>query len=170
MATNRNLRTDLLAKLGCSPQALSQRAKIIKRDYGPMATEDAHYLIAYKEGIDISKYLDISTVDKVRGFLQKEGAVKTAQLKTKNPRGKTVLVKIAMNVPAIDAMLSTSLAEDMKKMARLYPLQYMPANSLRVVISRVLEKRYKANWWETCVEQKTKDKVKGRREKEAKEP
>ncbi len=67
-------------------------------------------------------------------------------------------------------MLSTSLAEDMKKMAQIYPLQYILENSFRVVIRKVLEKKHGVDWWESKVNKTTKDTVKGRKEKEVKQP
>jgi len=170
MATNRKIRAELLKRLRCSRQALSQRAKVIKTNEGPMSTEDAIYLIAHKEGIDLSKYVDKSIVDRVRALMPQGGRARESHVKVKNSGERTVIIRINPNIPEVDAMLSTSLVEDMKKMTQLYPLQYILENSLRVVIKRVLEKKYGAGWWETRVKKETKENVKGRREKEAKTP
>lgn len=170
MATNRKLRADLLDQLDCSPQALSQRVTVVKKKYGPMSTEDAVYLIAHKEGIDLSRYLDKSTIDGVRSLIPQEGQAKGPQSRTRNAGEKTVIIKINTTIPEVDALLSTSLAEDMKRMVQLYPLQYILENSLRVVITRVLEDKYGSGWWDAQVNKKTKDDVAGRREKEAKQP
>jgi hypothetical protein len=170
MATNRKLRAELLSRLGCSPQALSKRAKVIKKNHGPMSTEDAVYLIAHKKGIDLSKYLEKSIVDGVRNLVPQEGQGRETQLRTRNAGERTILIKIDTNIPAVDAMLSTSLADDMKKMAQLYPLQYLLENSLRVVIKRVLEKKHGPGWWEGKVNKRTKDDVTDRKLKEAKQP
>ena len=64
--TDSRLRQALLNKRGKSPQALYQMADRIKRDYGPMSTEDAIYWIAVDEGLDLSRFLDTETVDRVR--------------------------------------------------------------------------------------------------------
>ena len=170
MATNCKIKAALLSRLGCSPQALSQRVNIQKKKYGPMSTEDAVYLIAHNEGIDLSKYLKNEIVDSVRGLIHHKGAVGKSPVKVKLAGERTVIIKINSHIPEVDVMLSTSLAEDMKRMAQLYPLQYMLENSLRVVIQRVLEKRYGAGWWEDKVNEGTKGIVKGRKEKEAKQP
>ena len=57
MALNRDLRKDLLEKLGVTRQRLSQKAKAIKVAHGPMSTDDAVYVLAHQAGFDLSKYL-----------------------------------------------------------------------------------------------------------------
>lgn len=52
-------------RLDITPQALSQRIQK-KRGAVPMTTEEATYLIAHEEGIRIDKYVDPSTLDKIR--------------------------------------------------------------------------------------------------------
>ena len=170
MATNRKLRAELLARLGCSPQALSQRAQIIKDNYGPMSTEEATYLIAHQQRFDLSKYIDADTVKRVRDILVRKttGASPPMQLKKKN--GKTAYIKISNDLPKVDVLLSTTLAEDAAKMARIYPIYYVIENSLRVVIKRILEKKHGVDWWESRVPVDPKRRVDGRKSEEDTKP
>lgn len=70
MATDRRLRTDLLKKLGgVTPQRLSQLVADVKRQYGPMSTEDGAYVLAHLRGLDLTKYLDRERVDRIRGMV-----------------------------------------------------------------------------------------------------
>ena len=66
---DKNLRKALLNQLNCSPQALSQRVKRIKKK-NPMTTEEATYVIAHHEGILIDKYLDKNMVAIIRRIVQ----------------------------------------------------------------------------------------------------
>ena len=72
MSTNQSVKREVLGKLKISPQALSQRAARIKGRYGPMTTEEAVYVIAHMEGIDISKFLPIATLDRVRSLVPRD--------------------------------------------------------------------------------------------------
>ena len=54
---NQKLRQALLAKLKVSPQRVSQRTKALKNRV-PMSTEEAWHVLAYMEGIDISRLVD----------------------------------------------------------------------------------------------------------------
>jgi hypothetical protein len=170
MATDRKVRAELLRRLRSSKQALSQRVSRIKKEHGPMSTEEAVYIIAHEKGIDLSKYLDKSTVDKVRTLIPHRGNAVGPQLKIRKAGEKIVYIKINTEIPQVDALLSTAIAEDAKKMAKLYLLHYILENSIRVVIKRVLENRYGDNWWESKVSKPIRDDVKKRILKENTEP
>src|SRR5918995_1330197 len=70
-----NLRADLMKKLGgISKQRLSDKVAQVKKAHGPMTTEDAVYLLAHQSDLDLPRYLDPETVDRVRGMLQMTAA------------------------------------------------------------------------------------------------
>ncbi len=151
MVINPKLKAELLRRLECSPSALSHRVKIIKTNRGPMSTEEAVYLIAHEQRIDLSKYLEEDTVIRVREILSRKNSSTAPLPPAKKQYDKTVYIKIGKEIPRVDVLLSTALAEDAGKMARIYPIYYVLENSLRVVIMRILEKKYGANWWDTRV-------------------
>ncbi len=172
MTTNKKLRTDLLNHLKVTPQRLSQIAQKVKNELGPMLTEEAIYVIAHRNGFDITKYLEHSVVNKIRGLLQntrKEIINKPKQLKTST---KQVLIKLRSDSSIIKfaSNLSTSLAEDALKMAALYPQYYILENSIRITLKSILENKYGKNWWQTKAPKAVRDDVMKRKDKESKQP
>jgi hypothetical protein len=172
MAINRSLRTVLLQHLDVTPQRLSQRVKKIKKEHGPMSTEDATYVIAHKEGLDLTKYLDIGTIDHIRSLIPKApDKITSAPIKKSlGSSRKSIVIKIEPNISQIDVLLSTTLGRDVKEMAEIYPKYYVLENSVRVVIKRILEKKHGKNWWQQRVAKPVRDTVVERMNKEAKQP
>jgi len=172
MATNRSLRKALLEHLKVTPQCLSQRVGQVKAQHGPMSTEDATYVIAQQEGLDLSRYLEPATVGHVRELMPRPqqqstpGSVK----KHRAPGRRPVVVRIAPSVQGVDALLSTTLAQDARRMAEIYPKYYVLENSIRIVIMRVMQARHGKDWWEATAGKDVRDRVAKRIEKEAKQP
>jgi hypothetical protein len=171
VATNRALRTALLAKLGVTPQRLSQKVAQIKRLYGPMTTEEGTYLLAHQEGIDLTKFLPQAAVDRVRGFLPtasvlpKAGGTRAARAST-----STKALRIAPTLELVDALLSTSVAGDAQRMASVYPKLYIFENSIRTVVVRVLKSKYGTDWWVKRVPTGIQKTVTARKSAESKTP
>lgn len=173
MATNRELKAALLAKLRVTPQRLSQRVAQVKRLYGPMSTEDGTYVLAHQEGLDLTKYLDQSTVDRVRGLLPTTARTTTPSRPSVS-RAKAAStsrpVRIAPSLELVDAMLPSAVAEAAIKMATIYPKLYIFENSIRNVIIRVLRNRHGKDWWAKSAPSGVQKKVAGRKSDEAKKP
>ena len=66
------VREKLLTKLRISHQALSKRAKRLKEKHGPMTTDEAVYIVAHLEGIDLSRYLPLQYLDRIRSMIPRE--------------------------------------------------------------------------------------------------
>ena len=146
MPTNRELRTALLKHLGVSPQRLYQRGKNTKQKHGPMSTEEATYVIAHQEGLDLTKYLDPSTVDRVRNLIPNtdhQRIIARNTEKGKQSRRAQIRIKIEGALPDVDVFLSSTIARDAQRMAKLYPAYYVLENSLRIVIKRIMEEKEK---------------------------
>ncbi len=173
MATNRRLQAALLQNLGVTPQRLSQRVRDMKAQSGPMSTEDATYVIAHQQGIDLTKFLDRDTVDRVRGLVPISAATRQPSNKSaakKASRPAQVSISIAGKLPKFDALLSSSIAKDAAKMAQLYPVYYVLENSLRIVIKRILEHKYGKDWWDTKAPKSVRAGVEDRQAREGKKP
>ena len=172
MGINRSLRTVLLKRLSVTPQRLSQRVKKMKKVHGPMSTQDATYIIAHQVGIDLTRFLDPGTVNCIRGMIPKgsESSASAPMRKNSNNTKKCTVVRIEPNIPQVDALLSTTLAEDAKKMAMIYPKYYVLENSIRIVIKRILEKTHGKNWWQLTVAGTVQATVTDRIQKEDKQP
>lgn len=148
MTTNSNVRDKVLNKLNIKQPALSYRAKKIKEAYGPMTTEEAVYVIAHILEIDLSKYLPIAILDRIRSLVPRElpikpstqlqaGPVYPSKSKQKKPKPyplvKTVLAKIGENLGS-----------------SVYPQLFIIENSIRELISMRLSIKG-ANWWDLYV-------------------
>ncbi|MGQ0668293.1 MAG: Swt1 family HEPN domain-containing protein [Actinomycetota bacterium] len=171
MATNRGLRRDLLKKLGVSQQRLSQRVAQVKRLYGPMTTEEGTYVLAHQQGLDLTKYLDTATVDRIRSMLSKDGQTGATPARTTKLRAApTKPVRIAPRMEVVDAMLPASVAKDASRMADVYPKLYVLENSLRNVINRVLTAKHGRDWWSKRAPTDVQNRVKTRKEGDDKKP
>jgi hypothetical protein len=142
---DRKLRKELLSRLGVTRQALSQRAKRIKDTYGPMSTDEAVYVIAHLEGIDITKYLQLATVDRVRALMprsaipQPSPPSRSARKTTKTPKQTPYPL-----VPLATSARASTLGSD------VYPALFELENSIRALVERVLSP-LGSNWWDTRV-------------------
>jgi hypothetical protein len=139
---NRQLRVDLLDKLKITRQALSYRAKRLKLAYGPMSTEEAIYVIAHKEGLDISKYLPPVTIDRVRSILQRDTSIRSARQEVSNSK-KNSKVSTIKPYPLISISANR---QAIVMGAEVYPLMFQLENSIRLLIERVLSKSGN-DWW-----------------------
>lgn len=172
MATDRKLKAALLAKIKVTPQALSSRAKQVKKRLGPMSTEEAVYFIAHAEGLDISKFLSAEIVDRVRSFRGNGQAHQSGPTQRRNskPSPRKHTIRISSDVPEVATLLPARIATDAKDMADVYPMMYVLENSLRHVIRRVLESKYGADWWLKKVSAPTQTSVRNRTSGEAAKP
>ena len=171
MATNRELRSDLLKKLGVTPQRLSQRVAQIKRLYGPMTTEEGTYVLGHQRGLDLTRYLDQPMVDRIRGMLPSGGVAPVANPTKSGARQATTRpIRIAPKLEVVDAMLPASVGVDASRMADVYPKVYVFENSMRHVILRILRGLHGKNWWDVCAPNDVKKRVQDRKNEEARKP
>ncbi len=170
MRANKELKAALLSTLRVTRQRLSQRVKKVKEKHGPMSTADATYVISHLEGLDLTKFLDAATVDRVRGLVPDGGSTASRNGSSRKRPPARLSVSIAGTVPKVDALLSTSVARDAQEMAKIYPIYYVIENSIRIVITRVLEKKYGMQWWDTRAPRPVQQRVAERKNSEAKKP
>ena len=176
MATDRRVRAELLKELGnVTPQRLSQLVAQLKKQHGPMSTEDASYVLAHQRGIDLTKYLDRETFDRVRGMVPRTSEAQPAEATPRRaaaPKGgpRTRTVRVAVSVLPVNLLLPGSVWTDAARMADLYQKLYLLENSIRNVINRVMTAKHGTDWWTTQVSRQVRDRVQGRKEKEDKAP
>ncbi|MGA2361053.1 MAG: Swt1 family HEPN domain-containing protein [Candidatus Aminicenantales bacterium] len=170
MTAYRKLRAELLKRLKCSPQALSQRISTIRKHIGPFSTKEGVYIVAHEQGLDLSKYIGQETMAQVRAILSRKTHSPAPPPIPIRRSKKTALIKLNNELPRVDALLSTSLVEDARKMSGIYPTYYVLENSLRVVIIRILERKYGSDWWEKKVPVDPKRNVASRKSEEDKKP
>lgn len=164
---NRDVRRDLFSKLKITRQALNQRAKRLKDKYGPMTTDEAVYIIAHTEGIDLAKYLPLATLDRIRSMVPREIKPQTVKLQTihqKNNRGKKQ--KATISYPLIKGAFiqqAVVIGEE------AFPQVVILENSIRALIERTLSAK-NPDWWTELVPSKVKSNVQRTMEKEKKYP
>lgn len=148
--TNPEIRKALLKKLGCSPQALSQRVKRLVKQL-PVSTPLAVYVIAHDQGIRIDKHLGRETIAEVRQLVRdlrstdasSSGGRRAAQSAAKTAK---VVVRVAGAPEEEHAFLSKADAVSCKRMSELYPHVYLFENSVRRFIREVLEREFGTEW------------------------
>jgi hypothetical protein len=141
---DRKVRRELFNKLKFSPQALNQRANRLKEKYGPMTTEEAVYIIAHVEGIDLAKYLPLGTLDRIRSLIPRDikhqpgmsqGAPQRAKLKKKQQRDITYPLVTKSFIEQ-----AAAIGED------TFPQIVILENSIRALIEKMLSET-KTDWW-----------------------
>jgi hypothetical protein len=143
---NRQLRSDLLAKIKVSQPALSRRAKRLKETYGPMTTDEAVYVIAHMEGLDVSKYLPLAAVDRVRSLVPRSEPVRPVERSSTTSKKK---LKPPTSKPY--PLLSTAISSQAYTLGTdVFPIMFQLENSIRLLIEKVLSKSG-ADWWVTRV-------------------
>lgn len=155
----------LLGKLRITPQALSLQAKKLKATHGPMTTEEAVYVIAHQQGIDLSRFLPIQELDRVRSLVPKE--LPTLPQAKKAVRVKRVRVKQAQSYPLVRrSVISKSVIIGQESFPKMFVLE----NSIRELVIRKLSAQYGRDWWLKRVSRKIQDTVQRTIQKEKKYP
>jgi hypothetical protein len=172
--TDPAIKAELLAKLGVSPQRLSQLAAKRKAEL-PMSTPHAVYTIAHENGIDVSKHLSAEETKEIRSLVSSLGPQRRdpsqRPVRPKARAPKDVKIKIGTvdvgKVPALKA----SHAHDAKRMSeRVYPTLYVFENSVRDLIEAVLHAKHGKDWWREGVPQKVRETAAKHKADEAKDP
>lgn len=149
----KDLKSALIDKLGVTRQAVEGRAKRLKRKYGPMSTEEAIGLVAHDQGLDVSKFLDSSMVERIRQLVQQRALLESPEVRMRETASPTKVVKVTVGgrYKLTDPLLPKRVFEDAKAMANIYAELYVFENSVREVIKRVLSRTYGDSWWDACI-------------------
>ncbi len=163
----REVRENLLKSLGISKQALSQRANRLKEKHGPMTTEEAVYIIAHMEGIDLSKQLPLAMLDRIRSLIPKEikqiPEISQASIKKKTNR-KSNPKKISYPL-VTDTLIQRARAAGDDAFPRVFILE----NSVRSLIKLRLLPVDK-DWWPNLIPKQVVESVDRTIKKEKKFP
>ena len=145
---NREVRKELLKKLKITRQALSNKAKRLKAKYGPMTTDEAVYIIAHQENIDLGKYLPLDVLDRIRSLIPKE--VVSQQLVSS--AGKGTKKGNPPRSPAYPLVKNTVINKAVSLGKETFPQVVVLENSIRNVIQQVLAKSGR-DWWPALIPQ-----------------
>jgi len=171
--TSRELRAALQEELRIGRSWLYQKANEIKVEQVLPRLDEAFYLMAVDAGLDLSKYLDVETVHRVRQLHQarRQATAPQPRVLRTTTGTKTVTVATGKDIKLEDPLLDKRTLDDAKVMAdRVYPVVYVLENSVRELIRRVLKSAYGDGWWGLAATDPVKKKVQERRAKEVSNP
>jgi hypothetical protein len=160
---NKAVREQLLAKLRISKQALSQRAKKLKDAHGPMTTDEAVYVIAHSEGIDLSRYLPLASLDRIRSLVPRPLPMSPAPPAKGVARTRTAPTR---TYPLVTSSLSSAAIALGKG---TYPTLFLLENSMRGLVELRLSKTGH-DWWDKLAPSGVKANVARTIKKEARFP
>ncbi|MEE9167746.1 MAG: Swt1 family HEPN domain-containing protein [Candidatus Neomarinimicrobiota bacterium] len=139
-----------------------------------MSTEEATYVIAHQEGLDLTKFLEPLMVRRVRSLIPRNSSLavraRSVQKSKRSSIRTPVRIRLEGALPEVDAFMSSSVARDAKEMAKIYPIYYVLENSLRIVVRRIMDRKHGKEWWENRVSKRLRRKVSDRIEKEERKP
>jgi hypothetical protein len=125
------------------------------------------------KGLDLSKYLDRATVDRIRSIVPRSDRVVASpapkEAPTKTRGAATRLVRVGSS-PPVELLLSKAVADEADQMAQFYPKFYVLENSIRSLINRVMTAKHGKDWWATQAPTEVRKNVQGRKDKEDKVP
>jgi hypothetical protein len=162
----REVREKLLTKLGISHQALSKRARRLKEKYGPMTTDEAVYIIAHLEGIDLSRYLPLQALDRIRSMIPRETKNREfgreASPKAKSNQKKRTKISYPLVTSSFIHKVN-AIAEDE------FPKIFVLENSIRSLI-RLKLSSVQDDWWPKLIPSQVLENVQRVLKKELKYP
>lgn len=154
---NSAIRAELIKRLGnITRQGLDYRVKSLKGKL-PMSSEDAIYVLAHQNKVDIGRHLDNETLTRVAGHVsrlesQTNGAHNQSQVRLpSSTRREQRVVRVAIAGINVDALpgLSEKHAKEAKAMAeKVFPALYVFENSARDLIEMVLDASVGKRWWD----------------------
>jgi hypothetical protein len=171
------LRAALVAKLGNPDRRrLHRLANAARKRYGPMSRADTYAVLADEQGIKLHQYLVEPDLGRVRVIIAAGRDAAPAAENGKRPRAKTEtrlkeIVVDGARFAIDDPILPEQVSADVARMASVYPLTYVFENSVRELVTRVMQKKYGADWWkQPMVPKKVFDHVETNKKNEAAVP
>ena len=164
---NKSLKKALIAKLKITSQALSQRIQKLRKK-SPMSSEEAAYVIAHEEGIDLYKYLEEKEIIGIRQLVLQNSKSISTSTNTKSSKNtiKNITINISGEFKGTDPLLNEKKLNEARAMAAIYPLLYVLENSIRQFICLVMEREAGPDWWENEVPTELKTDVKDKKQNE----
>jgi len=135
----------------------------VRQAYGySISKEDAAYLLAGSLMIDISKYLSIKEIERLRKINVNPIQIKELRLKSKS-RSNFLILKI--NDLSIEiSFLPKKIINDCNNMAECYQIFFFFENLMRYFILNIFKsKSNKTDWWNQAVPADIKKNVKNRK-------
>lgn len=149
---NKKLFEVIRNKKETTPDAIYKALKNIRKELNHLiSTEEAAYIYAIRNKIDVHKYLknDPALHNKILDLMRNSTNVSHPEKQEKKVAKKTITQKVLKikETTISDLILPSRVIEDAKLMSEIYPLIYVFENSVRNFIKQVLDKAYPDGWW-----------------------
>lgn len=165
---NKEIMKLLREKTGVSKRRIYQMKDAKKEEYKfTITNEEAVYLVAAENGIDISKILSEKDLEKLRGLREAVIPIREMHKASSKKTAESIMIEIGQNFHVVDPFLSKKTINEAAQMARVYPTLYLFENSVRSVIQHVLERKHGVGWWDSKVPRKVREDVEKRLVQEA---
>jgi len=149
-------------------QTIRQTISNIRTKNAGLSYNAAAHVFAQKHKVSVFRYLD----DKDGETLSKYNAsTRTSSNNSGKARSRKFeqIIRIGPLGDIKDPVISAKIAKDAKEMANVYPFIYVFENSVRIIVTKVLELKYGKDWWKKAkINRKISDKVKIRKKDEDK--
>jgi len=165
-----DLRSLLSQKLGVTERRVYQMAQELG-NRASIRTEEAIWVLASQNKINLTKYLPPEVVDRVRLLLTQIPApprtvipshpAKVQRVKPRTRPSDRILT-LPSELLTTDPILSDQTRVEAREMAEIYPLIYRVENSVRELIRRVIEARHSKAWWDTEAPRACREKIQER--------
>lgn len=154
-----SIRNAITAKLNIKTGQIYVLAKKLATQAQTKA-EDGIYLLAAKNGINLTKFLPPEKVAQIRELIFKVNqssqtlqSHSTSQVKQKRKistlREEKRIVILAKEIEIADPILTIKEVSEAKDMSAIYPLLYIMENSIREFLNRVMIAAHGSTWWDT---------------------
>ncbi len=130
-----------------------------------MSTDEAVYVIAHMQGIDLSRYLPLDTLDRIRSLLPRELPKSSKQLEQSKIQPKKRKTE-SISYPLVKETLMKT-AVDLGQ--EVFPQLFVLENSIRALIEKRLSK-YGNDWWEKLVPKPVRENVEQTMKREKRYP
>lgn len=142
-----------------------------------LTKEEAAYICAAEDGVDLHKYLSSEKVVSIRNLAQTFGnqsaiieTRRNFQAQIKNTPSKEKIFNFDKECLDIkDSLLPNKFVDEAKVMMRLYAKTYLFENSVRNIVRMVMKNKYGNAWW-LNVEKNLQIKIENRKKQENQTP
>lgn len=124
-------------------------SKMVEKHNGAISPRAAAFLVAKELKVSFIKYLEDADRKELAG-ISHQGPSSEAPAPTRTIIKKvTEEIRSLKGIKPIPNLLPSTIIDDAKEMAeKAYPFLYVFENSIRNVISLLMEKKYGPNWWD----------------------
>lgn len=152
-------------KMGVSQATVSREVSRVKEEdfKNTITREYAFYVVAARHGVDISQHLESEKLERVQRLMAPVPTPPAEVVVERKGPPTTRPKELTLDFGHIDVrVLPPKVIEDAKRMAQVYSILYAFENSLRYLVTRVLEDKYGPDWWDKRVNKKIQEEAERR--------